>query len=94
VLIFPKNVWWVIDRELLTAAVDNHDAVVGEGDVRFHPASDDPGSVLMELDSPQGWAVLRLWRDEIRAFLDELHGLPSRDPRAELEQWLSWAVQP
>lgn len=91
-MVFPRNNWWVIDRDLLITAVSLIHGTVGEGDVRFHSYLDTPDSLLMELDSPSGWGVVRLRRSELGSFLDSLEGRKAADPLVELDKWLATVV--
>jgi hypothetical protein len=65
----PSAVRWLFGRDLLA---DGLLARRGEGDVRIGPA-DDPALVVVELNSPDGAAVLEAPAKEIAAFLDRTY---------------------
>ncbi|MGX7827527.1 SsgA family sporulation/cell division regulator [Actinokineospora sp. 24-640] len=57
---------WVFARDLLLAGLSGP---AGEGDVRFHPAEESGVGVLMvEIESPDGHAVLVLDHADVAAF--------------------------
>lgn len=65
----PSAVRWLFGRDLLA---DGLLARCGEGDVRVGPA-DDTALVVVELNSPDGAAVLEAPAKEIAAFLDRTY---------------------
>lgn len=58
---------WVFARDLLA---DGLLGDAGEGDVRIHPANDDPEVVVLELTSPSGHAVFEASAQRLAEFLD------------------------
>ncbi|MEU7783223.1 MULTISPECIES: SsgA family sporulation/cell division regulator [unclassified Amycolatopsis] len=65
----PSAVRWLFGRDLLA---DGLLARCGDGDVRIGPAG-DPALVVVELNSPDGAAVLEAPAKEIAAFLDRTY---------------------
>lgn len=60
---------WVLARDLLVAGLDGP---VGLGDVRIQPARMDQWDVvLIEIRSPDGYAMLELDRDLLQQFVDD-----------------------
>lgn len=58
---------WVFARDLLVAGLT---APAGEGDVRLHPGQDDRERVLvLEIESPDGHALLVMDHEEVRDFV-------------------------
>ncbi len=58
---------WVFSRDLLA---DGLLADAGDGDVRIHPAAQDPEVVVIELSSPSGHAVFEGGAQRLAEFLD------------------------
>jgi hypothetical protein len=61
---------WVYARDLLA---DGLIAEVGMGDVRIRPSVEDPESVLIELNSPSGYAMFEASAQELADFLDRTY---------------------
>lgn len=87
---------WVLARELVVAGLSGP---AGIGDVRVRPARvDDWNVVLIELCSPDGYAVLEVDPDLLRQFVEattEAVALGSESSAinmdAEIEKIISWA---
>lgn len=58
---------WVFSRDLLA---DGLLTDAGDGDVRIHPAADDPEVVVVELSSPSGHALFEAAAQRLAEFLD------------------------
>ena len=65
----PSAVRWLFGRDLLS---DGLLARCGDGDVRIGPGA-DPALIVVELNSPDGAAVLEAPAKEIAAFLDRTY---------------------
>ncbi|WP_326834162.1 SsgA family sporulation/cell division regulator [Amycolatopsis rhabdoformis] len=65
----PGVVRWLFGRDLLA---DGLIAPAGEGDVRVRPAADS-ARVVVELNAPDGSAVLEAPADELADFLDRTY---------------------
>lgn len=59
---------WTFARELLVSGLS---ARAGIGDVRVRPdLSTDEGLLLLEIESPDGYALVEMEREDIERFLD------------------------
>ncbi|MDQ0381935.1 SsgA family sporulation/cell division regulator [Amycolatopsis thermophila] len=64
---------WCFARDLLVAGLSGP---AGEGDVRIRPdLSPDPDQMLMELESPDGYAVVEFGREAAARFVASTHTL-------------------
>ncbi|GAA3523622.1 SsgA family sporulation/cell division regulator [Amycolatopsis ultiminotia] len=63
-------VQWLFGRDLLA---DGLLAPAGEGDVQVRPAADDDSRVVVELNAPDGSAVLEAEASELADFLDRTY---------------------
>ena len=64
---------WCFARELLVAGLNEP---AGEGDVRIRPdLATDPDQLLIELESPDGYAVVELGREAAARFIASTHTL-------------------
>ncbi|GAB3587992.1 SsgA family sporulation/cell division regulator [Amycolatopsis endophytica] len=64
---------WCFARDLLVAGLNGPS---GHGDVRIRPSvSDDPDQLLMELESPDGYAVVEFGREAAARFVASTHAL-------------------
>lgn len=73
----PRGVRWVFARDLLS---DGLCRATGEGDVRVWPRIDDDGTttVLIELRSPDGQALLEAPADGLAGFLQSTYAIVPR----------------
>jgi len=64
---------WCFARDLLVAGLSG---AAGDGDVRIRPDSgSDPDQMLMELESPDGYAVVEFGRESAARFVASTHAL-------------------
>ena len=77
---------WVFSRELLVTGLDES---AGIGDVRFRPIEERGLRMLaVEIESPEGYALLELDHEAVAEFLDateELVPLGSEDERFDVD---------
>jgi hypothetical protein len=77
---------WVFSRELLVAGLDDS---AGVGDVRFRPIEERGLRMLVvEIESPEGYAMLELDHDAVADFLDgteEMVPLGSEDDHFDVD---------
>ncbi|MEU4668138.1 SsgA family sporulation/cell division regulator [Amycolatopsis sp. NPDC023774] len=79
----PGVVRWLFGRDLLA---DGLIAPAGDGDVRVRPAADD-ARVVVELNAPDGSAVLEAPADELADFLDRTY---DEVPAGDEAQWFDF----
>jgi len=87
---FAHGNWWAVGRDLLEEGLSTDDTA-GLGDVRIYPDRVFDDSVIIEFDSPDGWAVFRAPRDQLKEFLAAT-SRPGVDPMVELDAWLEREV--
>ncbi|MER6764525.1 SsgA family sporulation/cell division regulator [Amycolatopsis sp. NPDC000673] len=66
----PRSIQWIFARSLLASGLHSP---AGLGDIRIRPSEENPKAVLVELDSPAGYAVLRAPVSGVREFLDRTY---------------------
>lgn len=84
---------WVVSRELMEEGLDH---MVGSGDIAFWPM-DSKTRLVVNLDSPDGEAIMTLKAKDVRSFLDETYDMVSKELADEfaghaIDQWLEGEI--
>ncbi|MFE3173137.1 SsgA family sporulation/cell division regulator [Amycolatopsis sp. NPDC059090] len=83
----PHSVQWIFARCLLASGLHSP---TGTGDVRVRPSEENPEAVLIELDSPTGYAVLCAPVSELREFLDRTYDIV---PWGSESRWVDFDLE-
>ena len=93
------DIEWLLSREVITDALaTDRISGVGAGDVRWYPENDE--TLLLELSSPSGHAVFRVWRETLARFLADVAALEAELPPMDLGTWIpepddpAWEIDP
>jgi hypothetical protein len=82
----PGTVRWMFSRDLLA---DGLLAATGDGDVTISPAN-DPSLIVLELNAPDGSAVLEASAQEIAAFLNRTYEVV---PMGDESAWFDFETE-